>query len=264
MATAADVDTLISQLFDYRTRAKARRRLEQLGPTAADRLLVLLADPETAENVRWSAITLLALYGTKEAVPLLVGVARDVLRLRAEALQALKLLTGQDFGDDVPAWERALGGDRADAAKPESFSPDEATCEGAVFGLFRAAIGDLATRLSWEEEGYIYARIPLSGGRKQQVAVTLDEEDAAGNRLAGFYTECGPASAEAVESVSRRNVTLRYGAFLIEEDNDTKKVVLRHSHPVSGLTSELIRDVLTVMAREADNLEFEITQSDRI
>ncbi len=83
-------------------------------------------------------------------------------------------------------------------------------------------------------------------------------------RLA-VYTECGPATNEAQEATSRRNVTLAYGRFAVEEDEGAEKVVMRHYERLERLTPALLRDIVLAMAREADNLECELTQGgDRI
>ena len=95
--------------------------------------------------------------------------------------------------------------------------------------------------------------------------MTFDETDPGGQPLAMIYTECGEATPAAVDSISRRNVTTKYGKFEIEEDSDgKKKVVMRQRLSFGQLSPELIREAVRAMAAEADSLEFELTGADHI
>jgi hypothetical protein len=108
-------------------------------------------------------------------------------------------------------------------------------------------------------------RIPLEGGRKQQMAVTFDEEDPSGQPLATVYTECGEASDGMLDSITRRNVTSKYGKFEVEETEDgNAKVIMRQHIPANRLSADLAREVVTAMAAEADSLELEMTGADHI
>ena len=262
-----DMESLIAQLRSFQTRAHARQRLHALGEAAVPGLLGLVEDPQEHENARWAAITLLGNLKCELAVPVLVNILRDELSLRGQARKALELITGQDAGEDADAWETLMAGSTADAGVDGASTPASSD-DADELDLCRQAVGDIATHLTWEEtdgDGYAYIRLPLKDDRKQQMIVTFDEIDEDGRALATIYTECGPATPEAVEASSRRNVTQRYGKFLVEEDPDgQRKVVMRHQMSCPGLLPGTLRTILLNMAREADGLEFEITQSDRI
>jgi len=267
MPNHEDIENLIAQLRTFQTRAHARQRLHALGEAAVPGLLGLVADSQEPENARWAAIALLGSLKCELAVPVLVNILRDELTLRGEARRALELITGQDAGEDADAWEALLSGSPADAGTDATNTP-VGSDDADELELCRRAVGDIATHLTWEEtddSGYTYIRLPLKDGRKQQMIVTFDEADEDDRTLATVYTECGPATPEAVEASSRRNVTQRYGKFLVEEDPEgQQKVVMRHQVLRAGLLAETLRTILLTMAREADGLEFEITQSDRI
>ena len=65
--------------------------------------------------------------------------------------------------------------------------------------------------------------------------------------------------------VYRRNVTLPYGKFTVEHDDEGNgSIVMRHTVPANQINAEKLHDIIMVMSREADNLEFEITHSDII
>jgi len=262
---------LISQLADHRTRAAARRELRDVGSAAAEQLLVVLQDRESPANMRWAGITLLAHCKHGPAVPVLIEVLASDPNLQGEAVRALQTITGHDLGEDVGAWKCATGhgGDPGGGAvaeteeEPVAEEAGEKSVAESRLGLVRAAVGDVASELSWEEPGYVYARIELEAGRKQQMIVTFD--DSMADPDLSIYTECGPPDAEAVQNMSRRNVTVAYGAFGVEtEDNGSEKIVMRHGVPLSRIDVSSLREILLSMAREADNFEYELTQNDRI
>lgn len=262
------IQELVGQLSGYRTRAAARRELAQIGAAAAPALLQALQDQEAPENARWSALSLLAQWRHEPAVPVLVKLVASDPHLRGDAVRALREITGQDIGEDAAAWAAAVAPGAAaatatDAQPAEGTEADTAAPD--MIDLFRNAVGDVATKLSWEEPGYVYLRLPLPEGRKQQLLVTFDETDAEGRGLATLYTECGPASPAAQATIQRRNDTARHGRFEIDTDEEGEaKVVMRTRLPVTELKVAELRDIILSMAADADALEFELTDSDHI
>lgn len=277
MNTGEKVEDLVQALARYETRARARRRLLDIGPAAAPALLEVLSRADAPENMRWAAMTLLATWRIREACEPLLALVRENGNLRGEAIRALESISGLEIGDNVEEWETALADPEAyaagqadrraeeEAAVEDGQPLEENRIENAV-RLFKSALEGLASEISWENDGgYLYLRIPLEAGRKQQVVVTFDETDPGGQPLATIYTECGEATPEAVDSIGRRNVTTKYGKFEIEEGEDGKgKVVMRQRLSLGQLSPELIREAVQAMAREADSLEFELTGADHI
>lgn len=268
MAGRDEVAVWVKELGSFRTRAKARRQLERCGPEAAEQVLPLLSDAAQPENVRWAAIMVVKAWAYAPAAPLLLDVARTHSGLRGTAIQALETLTGLDIGESPEEWEHAL-------ANPEAYRREHqetpalalADLGGEPDGcrLFRQALGDLATEITWEEDAYLYLRMPLAGGRKQQIVVTFGELDATGKPLTTMYTECGTLRPEFVDSIARRNVTARYGKFYTQKDEKGDEiVVMRETVPAQRLTPKLARDIVLSIAAEADSLEFEMTGADHI
>ena len=269
MIPADQVESLIVQLGSFRTRAKARRRLAEIGPEVASRVLEVARDGNAPVNARWAALALLGEWKYKPAAFVLLQFLTGDLQLCGEAVRALQAITGLDIGEDAEAWNRALtgGAPAADAGTQlASVSAPAATDLAAeVLKLFRAAVCDVATELTWEPPGYLYLRIPLEGARKQQILVTLDAKDAAGETLATFYTECGAPTPQALQVISRKNLTVVHGKFVVDTEEDgTRKVLMRYTVPFRKLSPELTREIVLGMAQEGDALEYEIGQSDRI
>jgi hypothetical protein len=93
---------------------------------------------------------------------------------------------------------------------------------------------------------------------------TFSAHDPSGNPVATVYTECGPATPQIRELIKRRNVTTRYGKFVLEGEGKDQKVVMREIIPLHQVTPNLVRDVVPAMAAAADALEDELTAADRI
>jgi hypothetical protein len=265
-----DVTVWVRELGNFRTRAKARKQLERCGSAVAEQVVPLLSDGSLPENVRWAAIMVVKAWGYAPAAPLLLQVVRTHSGLRGAAIQALEALTGLAIGYAPDEWEHALAdleAYRREHQEPEALALALADPNGEPDGcrLFRQALGNLATEITWEDNAYLYLRMALEGGRKQQIVVTFSELDSSGKPLTTMYTECGALRPEVVDSIARRNLTARYGKFYTQKDekgNDI--VVMRETVPALRLTPKLARDIVLSIAGEADSLELEMTGADRI
>jgi hypothetical protein len=269
MSGSDEVAAWIRELGNFRTRAKARKQLERCGPeVAAEAVLPLLSDDALPENVRWAAIMVVKAWRYTAAAPVLLQVVRTHSGLRGSAIQALEALTGLAIGEVPDEWEQALADPEAYRRahlEPQALAMADPSGEPDGCRLFRQALGNLATEITWEDNAYLYLRMPLEGGRKQQIVVTFSEVDAGGRPLTTMYTECGALRPEAVDSIARRNVTARYGKFYTQKDGQGNEVVvMRETVPALRLTPKLARDIVLSIAAEADSLEFEMTGEDHI
>jgi len=263
-----NIGAWIEGLKSFRTRASARKELERCGPAVADQVLPLITDGSLPENTRWAAIMVVKAWRYAPAAPLLVEVLRTHAGLRGVALQGLEDLTGFAIGDAPDEWDRALADPEAYRQGHQGPAPLAAVdTSGEPDGcrIFRQALANVATEVSWDPEGFLYLRIPLEGGRKQQVLVTFSDVDSGGKPLATLYTECGELRAESLDNINRRNVTARYGKFhLQKEEQGPEQVIMRETVPLQRLTSKLARDIVQTMAAEADALEQEMSGEDHI
>ncbi|MBN2448916.1 MAG: hypothetical protein JXR77_00920 [Lentisphaeria bacterium] len=269
MGSSDQVGKLIAALADYRLRAKARRALQQLGADVAGaRVAALVTDPSLPENSRWAAIMLVRAWAYASACGDLLQVVRTHPGLRGSAVSALQTITGLDIGEDEEEWERALAdvnGYRAAHLQTGADAEEQGDTAAEHVELFRKALADIATEMSWEEEGYLYLRVPLEGGRKQQLVVTFNAVSKGGQPLTTIYTECGQPTASVLDTITRRNVTAKYGKFLVEKSEEgPDKVVMRETVPSHRLNLELAREIVLAIAMEADSLELEMTGADHI
>lgn len=249
---------LIDQLEDYHTRRKARMELAEKGPDIADELIRILSDPERKTNTRWAAITLLAECKCEDAIDPLMEILRDETNLRGDAWRALRQITGKDVEEDYELWLKEIHGEEILEVIEED------GLEEAGYSLVKQALAGTAQEISWNSEGsYVYLRIPLSGNRKQQLIVSFEDE---GERhVMNVYTKCAPATAEAEAVIYQHNVTLKYGKYSVEDDEDGEKsVIMTNEVPMSLCTPEYIKEMIVNMAGEADSLEYQLTQEDHI
>ena len=85
MADMAEATRLVDELSSFRTRARARRRLERMGPAVADAVVPLIRDKTRSENVRWAAILLVQAWKHAPATASLLEVVRTHTGLRGSA-----------------------------------------------------------------------------------------------------------------------------------------------------------------------------------
>jgi len=272
MATLANLDLLINQLGNYQTRPRARAQIEALGPAAAERILPLISDQTLPENMRWVAITLIASWRYEPAIPQLLAMMREEDGLlKAEVSQALQAITGLECGESLDEWETALANPDEPAVAVSSpaaaVEADEVEATATGQEILQRALSDIATEMSWVDEdgGYLHLRIPLPGERKQQVVATFADLDAEGRPLVSIYTEFGTATEQDLENIEQHNRRIKYGKFLLEEGEEgTQRVTMRETVLLSELTDEMVREMVTSVAEEADSLELELTGADHI
>jgi len=260
---AESLDRLIADLADYRTRRRAIDEIIARGKEAVEPLISLLSSQE--EGVLWSAIRILGRIGDERAVaPLVETMARGAEE--EAAAEALRRITGQDFGTDVGKWRAYLQGKGLTSRAPSSavevpaaeaeraldLSDEEIIkriCEGTTIGYFFH--GD-----TWNLD------VALAGGRHQRVKLLFGAKDPEGSALVVVYTECGPAVRDRWEWALRANLTLRWGSIAIRTVNRRPIFVMVRNLLRRGLNiSELKKTVLS-LAEKGDLMERMLTLED--
>lgn len=256
---AHSIQDLIEALANHATRHPAREALRDRLEAAAPELLKVLQDQERPTNMRWAAITLLAEAKYEDAGPELVRIMQEEQNLRPDALRALETITGRDdVGPEADDWEKVIAGESLDQGVGEALSDDEAVA------FVRSALQDTEIEVA-NEEAYVRLDVPLAGDRHHQMLLTFDEKDAKGRQLVTFYTECGEATKDAQDIMYHHNVTMPYGAFTVDRNaEDVRSVVMRHRVPTEDLEPDDLRSMVEAMAREADAVEYELTEEDQI
>ena len=261
MTTEADIERLIEQLADTRTRAQARRELAQLGREAAPKLLPVLDESRALPNKRWAAISLLGGCGYEPAVPVLLKVMRGEPSLCGEAYRALKAITGKDLGDDIAAWEVALGGaagvadEGAVTQEPTGASPACVALE-----LVQRAVADLATSIEWREPDTACVAISAAKVRECRLVVTFGQLNRSRQPVVSIHTDCGPSNPTVQAVVFRHNVTFGYGTYAVAtDDGGAERIVLRYDVSADRLTPNFLRDIVMAMVGEVQQLDSELS-----
>jgi len=265
--TERELQNLVNQLKDYRSRAAARQQLRRAGNAAVACLLPALSDNDAPTNMRWAVITLLGDCRSSEAIEPLIEIVRTDLGLRGEAVRALQLITGADYGEDIEQWQAFRRGEisATDDNDTMLMGPTQNLDFAALQATIEQALAPLAQQLSWEDPGYAHLVMPISGGRKHQLLISFEQNDASNQAMACFYTECGVAAANTQAMLSQRSGDLDYGQFGIEsDDTGCRKIIMRHTLAITDFTADNIREIATAMTRDADSLEAELHQTDQI
>jgi len=247
----ANVDELIDRLKNFRTRSAAKNALLEIGEPAIPPLIQALKSRQA--SARWSAASILGGLGAKQAIPDLIEGLRDP-EIRSGVVEALRRITGEDFGEDYDAWKRWLdiGGGEAKAGAPATAQSDADFIAQAVYG----------TDVSAEEKGHGYVlRVPL-GDRHQDVTANFRAKDSDGIPLLVVYTRCGPATAKHYEWALRQNVKMSAGAIAVTDIDGKPGFVIVDVLVRDSATPQLLMDSVKRIARKGDQLEAALTKAD--
>lgn len=251
---------LVAQFRDFHTRKAAMDGLAALGDEAVPALVETLGS--RAENIRWCARSVLVEIGSDLAVERLTA-ALDDPRRRAEAVEALREITGEELGERRERWEAWRRGEGQ--PPPEETQPEARPAQAELLSneqLVEAAIAGAEIKAEARESGYSLT-VPLASGRHQEVTVTFSAKDFEGEPLVVVYTECGPASAKNYEWALRQNLRMSFGAIGLRDRQGTPTFVMLNTHARATVLPTDIRKSVLLLARKADAVEAALTKEDR-
>jgi len=249
---AMDIDQLRRGLRNIRTRSATINAALDGGEACVEAAIQLLNDRD--EGTRWSAIRILAEIGNARTVAPLIALL-DCGKNVTETANALRSITGQDFGEDAEAWRRwarekpELGA----SATPDILSEEE---------LLAAATRDLPVTVSGGEQQYA-VDVSLSGGRSQQIWVDFSQTDPSGQPLVQLCTPCGDADEKRYEWALKLNMSMPYGAVALALLDETLCFAMVNTHLRATVHPEEIAKSIMTLAREGDNIEKALTDKDR-
>ena len=244
--TSAEMQGLVRQLYEPRTRRAARQQL--VAAKAVETLLECLHARN--ESVVWAAVESLEELRATEAVePLIELLERGVLVL--DVSEALSVITGHDHGVDTRQWRAWLA--ESDAGEPpEEF--DAAECIGQTGEL-------LGVEPTGSGKSFRF-KLSLSSGRSQKVDVYFGREDTAGDPLVVVYSECGPAVPKFYESVLRKNISIPSGAFAIRDVGGKPHFVMVDTMLAAMVTPSTLAKKIEHIGSRADMVEKALTKED--
>jgi hypothetical protein len=246
----ATVEELISDLVDFRTRSAAKSALLDVGQPAVPPLIEAL-DSRHA-SVRWAAVTILGELRAHDAIPRLIQ-ALDDRDVHSAAVEALRHITGEDFGDDGDAWQRWVEmGATEPADEHLAGKSDDDLVQEAVYGT------DISAQKT--RSGHVL-RVPL-GSRHQDVTVGFRAKDSEGTPLTVVHTRCGPAKSRHYEWALRQNVRMSAGAIAIADVEGKPEFVIVDVWSRASVTPDLLIESVRRIARKGDQLEEALTKAD--
>lgn len=249
---AVDVENLRLQLRNFRTRAAAIDEAVNAGRAAVEPVIQLLNDRN--EATRWSAMKILAEIGDTRGVgPLIALLERG--KNAMEAANALRTITGRDFGEDAAAWRKwASDAGAVDGAQERPALSDQE--------LMEAATKDLPAGMAAKGNRYA-VKVSLPNGRSQRVRVDFGVKDSEGEPLVRLYTPCGKAGEERYEWALRNNMNLPYGAIAIARIEGERYFVMVNTYLRATVDPEDISKTLMTLAAKGDAVEKILTGEDR-
>jgi len=237
---------LVEQLHHPQTRRTARQEL--VAAKAVEPLLECLGVDN--ESVVWAAVESLCELKAVEAIgPLLELLEKGTLVL--DVCEALRSITGQDFGTDLRRWRE--WSKTADVAKKPASDMAE---------IIRRAGGHLGVEPEGSGKSY-RLKLSLPEGRSQKVAVYFGREDADGEELVVIYSECGPADAKYYEAVLRKNLSIPAGAFAVRDIDGKPHFVIVGTMPATTVTPTALAKCIENIATRADAVEKSLTKEDK-
>ncbi len=236
----SDIDRLIHELENFRTRSAAKARLLKLGEAAVPALVEVLRHPN--EGVRWVAARTLGEIGSAEAE----GPLREAARtsgLELVCADAIELIARKS-GASTSAGHAAAA---AQAHDPLT--------------VIRGALGASHFAVTDAKEG-LEVKVSLPSGRAQRIAVALHMKDAEEREYVQFRTECGPARNDAYEWALRQNAKNPLVVIGIAEANPPAFVMTRNLYRDSLHAEEVLRTVMA-LAANGDVFEKALTKEDK-
>jgi hypothetical protein len=244
-SSSQDHGEWIRQLHDPWSRRAARQKL--VAARAVGPLLECLGS--TNESVAWAAVTSLGELRAPEAVgPLLEMLEQG--RLTLDVSDALKLITGQEFGADLKAWRQWL--EKSGTVKAPSLDVEQCVKQTAAY---------LGVEPNGSGSSYRF-KLSLPDGREQKVAVYFGRKDDQDNELVVIYSECGPANPKYYEAVLRKNLAIPAGAFAIRDVDGQPNFVMVDTMLAVIVTPSLLAKRIENIAARADMVEKVLAKED--
>lgn len=239
-------------LRDFKTRAGIITAVVDKGGAMVDDILPLLQDRN--EGVRWSTIRILSEIGDDRAIGPLITLLEQSKNV-TDAANALRTITGRDFGDAPGEWRR--------------WTMQDASVRNAVVAgvlsdadLITQATQDLPVTVSGEGQEYSVA-VSLPEGRSQQVLIDLSGKDASGRPIVQLSTPCGDADERQYEAALKLNMSICHGAIAIASLDDKLCFAMVASYLRENVHPEEIAESIMSLARHGDSVEKSLSGEDR-
>jgi len=237
-----EIETLVAQLDDPRTRRMARRKL--VNTRAVAPLLECLSS--LSEPVVWSAVRSLGELRAQEAIQPLVEMLQNGV-LVFDVCEALTKITGQDFGLDITKWISLKANEYSELNVAECVQRT-----GEYLGVEPSGAGQKFT-----------FRLDTDDDRSQQVITYFGHSGPSGEKLVVIYSECGPANPKYYETMLRNNMVVPAGAFAIRDVDETPNFVMVDTMIAESVTPSVLAQKIENIANRSDAIEKGLSKQDQ-
>ena len=235
-----EIDNLILDLNNFRTRSAARKELVSLGQDKIGKYLISkVSDPGLVDNAVWAIAGIFAEWKYQESIEVLVNLLESRVSLQSDLARSLKTITGMDFGNDPEAWRGFLSGP-------------------SVFSSIRSVFNDDELLNFSVQDDFCKIYLPTPNNRKHEVLVYEKE-----GKLT-VYTECGYILQSQVEAVKELSSKIDHSELVCENDDGRTKVTLTAEWSGVEINFELLKEQIKYFAAFADDLENQLTGEDNI
>jgi len=276
-----DVQALIDDLNNLRTRKAAKEALVRMGEACVAPLVEKLSSP-LRDNVKWNIIDILGRIGSERAVPVLKECAKDPT-FESVCLEAIKSITGSaesiggaDEGSSAfPPGEDAAPAPERVSQEPEV--PEPRVVEKVVEKVVEvekppptpAEVKKLVEEIiaeqdyaevkpvakGGEEYGYRFTIKTDKARRRQRVTVCYDTTDEENTPVVCIYSICCEAKPEYYENALRWNRNIASGSVCITDFKGKPHFVLLRHLSFKDADKDTIRAVIESLGNKADKIE---------
>lgn len=239
-----NTDQIRRGLRNIKTRYATINAVVEKADTIVDEVVPLLQDRN--EGVRWSAIKILSEIGDDRAIGSLIALLEQSKNV-TDAANALRAITGQDFGDAPNEWRHwAMQDSKVQNVADADILLDE--------DLIAAATRDLPMTVSGKGPEYS-VDVSLPDGRSQQVWIDFSRKDPNGRPIVQLCTPCGEADQQQYEAALKLNMSIPYGAIAIASLDNILCFAIVDSHLREIVRPEDIAESIMSLARYGDSVE---------
>jgi hypothetical protein len=248
MVLKMNTEQIRQGLRNIKTRSATIDAVAAEGNAMIDNVLPLLQDRN--EGVRWCAIKILSEIGDDRAIGPLIALLEQSKNV-TDAANALRAITGKDFGDAAGEWRH--------------WATQDTKISGVILSdedLMAAGTKDLPVTV--KREGQLYSvDVSLPDGRSQQIWIDFSCKDPDGHSIIQLCTPCGNADPQKYETVLKLNMSIPYGAIAIASLDDTLCFTVVDSYLRDTVHPEDIAESIMSLARNGDSVEKSLSGEDR-
>lgn len=245
-------DDIRKGLRNIKTRSDTITQVSSAGTPMVDEVLPLLQDRN--EAVRWCAIRILSEIGDNSAVGALITLLEQS-KNASTATNALRSITGQEFGDNPDDWR--------DWASKDKEVRNEAG--GAILSdqdLVTEATRDLPAEVTGSGLTYT-VKVSLPDNRKQDVWIDLAQKDSDGRPIVQLCTPCGEADPTKYEYALKLNMSITFGAVSLALMENKLYFAMVDSYMRKTIHPQDVAESIMSLAKHGDSIEKTLSDEDK-